>query len=49
MLSVELTHLADMLDATKNAKNVSKAARQYSSIIEKAIWDTTVRSRASLG
>ena len=42
MLSVELTHLADILDATKQAHNVSKLARQYSSTIAQAIWDTTV-------
>lgn len=42
MLSVELTHLADVLDTTKQAQNVSKLARQYSSTISKAIWDTTV-------
>ncbi|KAI0721887.1 Six-hairpin glycosidase-like protein [Cerioporus squamosus] len=42
MLSVELTHLADVLDAAKQAHNVSKLARQYSSTISKAIWDTTV-------
>ena len=42
MLSVELTHLADILDATKQAHNVSELARQYSSTIAKAIWDTTV-------
>ncbi|TFK93848.1 glycoside hydrolase family 125 protein [Polyporus arcularius HHB13444] len=42
MLSVELTHLADILDSAKQAHNVSKLARQYSSTINKAIWDTTV-------
>ncbi|KAI0301771.1 Six-hairpin glycosidase-like protein [Multifurca ochricompacta] len=42
MLSVELTHLADMLDKVGQLKNVSMLARQYSSTISKAIWDTTV-------
>jgi hypothetical protein len=42
MLSVELTNLADMLDAAHHSKNVSKAARKYSATIKKAIWDTTV-------
>ncbi|KAI0049554.1 glycoside hydrolase family 125 protein [Auriscalpium vulgare] len=42
MLSVELTHLADMLDKTGQSKNVSAMARRYSATIEKAIWDTTV-------
>ena len=42
MLSVELTHLADVLDSTQQLKNVSQAARQYSSRIEKAIWNSTI-------
>ena len=42
MLSVELTHLADVLDAAKQAKNISTLARKYSSTITNAIWDTTV-------
>ena len=42
MLAVELTHLADVLDATHQAKNVSKLARQYTSTITKAIWDHTL-------
>ncbi|TBU48512.1 Six-hairpin glycosidase-like protein [Dichomitus squalens] len=42
MLSVELTHLADVLDATHQAKNISKQACQYSSTITKAIWDHTL-------
>ena len=42
MLSVELTNLADMLDATHKAKNISQSARQSSATIKKAIWDTTV-------
>lgn len=42
MLSVELTHLATMLESVGKAQNVSQAARKYSSTIRKAIWDTTV-------
>jgi hypothetical protein len=42
MLSVELTNLANILDAAHHSPNVSKAARSYSSTIKKAIWDTTV-------
>jgi meiotically up-regulated gene 157 (Mug157) protein len=42
MLSVELTHLATMLESVGKAQNVSQAARKYSSTIKKAIWDTTV-------
>lgn len=42
MLSVELSHIADVLDATHQAQNVSKLARQYSSTISKAIWEHTL-------
>lgn len=42
MLSVELNHIADVLDATHQAQNVSQLARQYSSTISKAIWEHTV-------
>ncbi|KAF8528877.1 Six-hairpin glycosidase-like protein [Hysterangium stoloniferum] len=42
MLSVELTHLADMLDAVKQRKDVSAKARQLSKRISDAIWATTV-------
>ena len=42
MLSVELTHLADLLDTTRQARNVSKLARKYSATIKKAIWEHTV-------
>lgn len=42
MLSVELSHLADVLDDAKQGKNVSQLARQYSKRIHDAIWDTTV-------
>lgn len=42
MLSVELTHLANMLDAVKQRKDVSTKARQLSQRISDAIWETTV-------
>ncbi|KAA1466122.1 hypothetical protein DENSPDRAFT_830869 [Dentipellis sp. KUC8613] len=42
MLSVELTHLAEMLEKTGQLKNISQMARQYSSTIQNAIWKTTV-------
>lgn len=42
MLSVELNHLADTLDAAKQSKDVSDSARAWSSKIRKAIMDTTV-------
>ncbi|KAJ2994931.1 hypothetical protein NUW54_g7472 [Trametes sanguinea] len=42
MLSVELTNLANMLDATKQAKNISQLAKKYSSTITNAIWETTL-------
>lgn len=43
MLSVELTHLADMLDAVHQRQDVSSKARQLSKRISDAIWRTTVR------
>lgn len=43
MLSVELGHLASMLDEVQQLKNVSKLAKGYSSTIKKAIWNHTVR------
>lgn len=43
MLSVELGHLADILDAAHQRKNISTLARQWSSRIHDAIWNTTVR------
>jgi predicted TPR repeat methyltransferase len=43
MLSVELVHLADILDGMGHLKNVSKSAREWSSQIKKAIWNHTVR------
>ena len=44
MLSVELGHLADILDSAKQARNVSSAAREWSSSISDAIWNSTVSS-----
>jgi hypothetical protein len=43
MLSVELTSLAEILDQTQQLKNVSQQAKEWSSRIHQAIWDTTVR------
>jgi hypothetical protein len=48
MLSVELTHLADMLDAAKQRQDVSEKARQLSKRISDAIWNTTVRRFSSI-
>jgi len=42
MLSVELTYLADILDATHQAKNISQSARTWSKRISDAIWNTTL-------
>ncbi|PFH52869.1 glycoside hydrolase family 125 protein [Amanita thiersii Skay4041] len=42
MLSVELNHLADILDDTKQLRNVSEQAREWSVRIHDAIWKTTV-------
>lgn len=42
MMSVELTHLADMLDEIGQLSNFSALARNYSSTISNAIWNTTV-------
>jgi uncharacterized protein len=44
MLSVELSSLANVLDAAGLGANVSIAARNYSQVISDAIWNTTVRS-----
>lgn len=44
MLSVELGHLADVLDQVGELKNVSSKAREWSARIKDAIWQTTVRS-----
>ncbi|KAF8520126.1 Six-hairpin glycosidase-like protein [Gautieria morchelliformis] len=42
MLSVELTHLADMLDAVQQRQDVSVKARQLSKRISDAVWQTTL-------
>ncbi|KAI0320258.1 Six-hairpin glycosidase-like protein [Amylostereum chailletii] len=42
MLSVELGHLADMVDSAGTFGNVSTLAREYSAHITQAIWDNTV-------
>ncbi|KAK7049687.1 hypothetical protein VNI00_005718 [Paramarasmius palmivorus] len=39
MLSVELAHLADMLDATGTAENISTSAREWSARIHDAVVD----------
>jgi uncharacterized protein len=43
MLSVELTYLADILDAAGQSNNVSNLAREWSSRIKTAIIEHTVR------
>jgi meiotically up-regulated gene 157 (Mug157) protein len=43
MLSVELTNLADILDAAGQSKNVSDLAREWSGRIGTAIMNSTVR------
>lgn len=51
MLSVELSHLADILDAAGKSKNVSTSARSLSSRIHNAIMNFTVcllRSNTSI-
>lgn len=48
MLSVELTYLADILDATHQAKNISQSARTWSKRISDAIWNTTVNRLAPI-
>ncbi|KAJ7278384.1 Six-hairpin glycosidase-like protein [Mycena rebaudengoi] len=42
MLSVELTHLANLLDTTRQAKNISSSAKVWSKRIHDAIWSTTL-------
>jgi len=42
MLSVELTHLSAMLDSAGQFANVSQQAKEWSSRIHDAIWNTTV-------
>lgn len=43
MLSVELAHLADVLDSLNQLHDISQEARQWSTKIHDAIWSTTVR------
>ncbi|KAF6740944.1 hypothetical protein DFP72DRAFT_1085755 [Ephemerocybe angulata] len=45
MLSVELVHLADVLDKVDMLKDISTKARETSSRIKDAIWNTTVRAQ----
>jgi uncharacterized protein len=42
MLSVELSHLADILDAAGQGQNISQSARERSTRIHDAVWNTTV-------
>ncbi|KAH8827769.1 Six-hairpin glycosidase-like protein [Flagelloscypha sp. PMI_526] len=42
MLSVELDHLASMLDAVGQLSNISTQAKEWSERISKAVWDTTL-------
>ena len=42
MLSVELSHLAAILDSAGELRNVSQKAKEWSSRIHNAIWKTTV-------
>ena len=42
MLAVELDHIAEMLEETSKLSNVSSKAREYSSRIRQAVWDTTI-------
>ena len=44
MLSVELKHLADTLDSVGQLSNVSQQAKDWSTRIHDAIWETTVSS-----
>lgn len=43
MLTVELSHLADVLESAGKAGSVSEMARNYSVVIADAIWKYTVR------
>lgn len=47
MLSVELGHLADILDAAGQSKNISTKAKQLSARIHAAIWNTTVSANTA--
>ena len=49
MLSVELTNLAEILESAGKSKNVSTAARKWSSQIKNAIMQHTVRSFLDTG
>ncbi|KAH9951757.1 Six-hairpin glycosidase-like protein [Amylocystis lapponica] len=42
MLTVELNYLADILESAGKAGNVSQLARNYSSVINAAIWEHTL-------
>ncbi|KAF8232422.1 hypothetical protein L208DRAFT_1397383 [Tricholoma matsutake] len=42
MLSVELKHLADVLDSARELRDVSQQAKEWSTRIHDAIWETTV-------
>lgn len=42
MLAVELDHIAQMLEEQNTLQNVSAKAREYSSRIRQAVWDTTI-------
>lgn len=42
MLVVELNYLVNMLDSVGQLGNISALARHYSSVIEEAIWSTTL-------
>jgi len=42
MLSVELSHLADILDDVQQSKNVSRLAKQWSRTIQDAVWNSTL-------
>ena len=44
MMSVELDHLADMLDQLDTGKDLSGRARKHAQTIRQAIWDHTISS-----
>lgn len=44
MLSVELSHLATILDSTGKGQNISTLAKQWSSRIHDSIWENTIVS-----
>jgi meiotically up-regulated gene 157 (Mug157) protein len=45
MLSVELDHIAEMLEELNTHQNISSKARDYSSRIRQAVWDHTITSK----